>query len=30
MPIALLRLAVGSQPLTTGTQLEWKFYGELR
>jgi hypothetical protein len=30
MPIALLRLAVGSQPLTLATQLEWKFYGELR
>ena len=30
MPIALLRLAVGVQPLNPETQLDWKFYGELR
>jgi hypothetical protein len=29
MPIALLRLALGSQPLTPDTSLDWRFYGEL-
>jgi hypothetical protein len=30
MPIALLRLAVGGQPLTTDTPLDWRFYGDLK
>ena len=30
MPIALLRFAVGTQPLTAETQLDWKFYGEIK
>jgi uncharacterized protein (DUF885 family) len=30
MPIALLRLALGSQRLTPDTPLDWKFYGALR
>ena len=30
MPIALLRLALGTQPLTPDTPLDWHFYGDLR
>jgi hypothetical protein len=30
MPIALLRLAVGRQPLTPDTPIDWRFYGGLK
>jgi hypothetical protein len=30
MPIALLRLAVGGQPLTPETSMDWRFYGDVK
>jgi len=30
MPIALLRLAIGSQPLSRDMSIDWRFYGEIQ
>jgi uncharacterized protein (DUF885 family) len=30
MPIALLRLATGAEPLRPDTPLDWRFYGDVR